>query len=220
MATESDVVASQKVDGMKEFWDNRYGEPIYAYGESPNAFFQQQLEALQPGTILLPADGEGRNGVYAARMGWEVSCNDLSLSGERKARRLAADYKVSLHFRVGDFLTLDYGNERFNAVAFIFAHFPSVVRSAIHKKAIELLAPGGVILLEAFTPDHLKFSAVNPKAGGPQDPAMLYTAEILREDFATLDIEVLEEIETELNEGLYHCGRSAVVRMVARKPMV
>lgn len=205
---------------MKEFWDNRYGEPIYAYGESPNAFFQQQLEGMEPGSILLPADGEGRNGVYAARMGWEVSCNDLSHSGERKALRLATDYKVQMDYRVGDFLELDYGNDRFNAVALVFAHFPPSVRKSIHRKVMGLLLPGGVVILEAFTPDHLRFSAANPKAGGPQDEALLYSAELLRDDFAGLDFELLEEVEVELNEGLYHCGRSAVVRMVARKPMV
>ncbi len=202
---------------MKEFWNERYSAPEYAYGIAPNEFFARELASLKPGKILFPGEGEGRNAVYAAESGWEVSAFDLSESGKKKADQLAASKGVNLEYRVGNLTEISYPTESFDALVLIFAHFPASLREGFHRKLYSFLKPGGILILEGFSKDHLKFSSVNPLAGGPKDPSMLFSEEELRSDFKEMEILSLEEKEVELKEGLYHSGKSAVIRLVARK---
>ena len=202
---------------MKEFWNERYSAPEYAYGIAPNEFFAGVLAGLKPGKILFPAEGEGRNAVYAAEAGWEVSALDLSEEGKKKADQLAASRGVSMDYQVGNLSEMSYPAESFDALVLIFAHFPASLRESFHRKLFTFLKPGGVLILEGFSKDHLKFSSVNPLAGGPKDPSMLFSEEELRSDFKEMEILNLEEKEVELKEGLYHSGKSAVIRLIAMK---
>lgn len=202
---------------MLEFWNDRYNENEYAYGEYPNVFFKEELDKLRPGKLLLPADGEGRNAVYAATKGWDVSAFDQSEAGKAKAHQLAKKKNVTIDFQIHDLLELAYPPESFDVIALIYVHTPPSIRTKIHRGLCKLLKPGGKLILEGFHKDHLKYNSVNPKAGGPKMADLLFSYEELKEDFSDLDINMLEEITTHLDEGEYHVGQSAVIRMVATK---
>lgn len=203
---------------MKDFWNQRYAASAYAYGTEPNAFFKAMLDALAPGRILLPAEGEGRNAVYAARRGWEVTAFDISEAGRDKALKLAAGRGVAINYLIGDFPEAALSAGGFDAVALIFAHFPEIRRQDFHQRLAQLLARGGRVILEGFSREHLAFSAENPEAGGPKDPAMLFDNAMLEADFSSLETQLLETREVVLDEGLYHRGLSSVVRYVGRRP--
>jgi len=202
---------------MKAFWNQRYSESTYAYGKAPNAFFKSALQTIQPGRVLLPAEGEGRNAVYAAGMGFEVVAFDISEMARAKALRLAEERNVELTYFVANLPELDLPSDSFDAVALIYAHFPPAQRRAFHLELVRVLRPGGQIILEAFSKAHLAFNRVNPSAGGPQEIELLYSEAELLNDFSELDIVLCETVEVDLNEGVYHVGRSSVVRLIATK---
>jgi 2-polyprenyl-3-methyl-5-hydroxy-6-metoxy-1,4-benzoquinol methylase len=199
---------------MKEFWNERYGQAEYIYGEAPNQFFKSEIDKLTPGKLLMPADGEGRNGVYAATQGWDVACFDQSEEGQKKANKLAAKHGVTINYIVASFGQLPYHPGQFDAIGLIFAHFPMPERRDFYRELMGYLKPGGVIILESFSKNHLKHSDVNPKAGGPRDPNMLFSIAEAAAEFAPLETLFLEEMEVELREGDHHVGLSSVVRYV------
>jgi cyclopropane fatty-acyl-phospholipid synthase-like methyltransferase len=197
-----------------DFWNTRYAEAGYAYGTEPNAFLVSQGNHLKPGMqALAVADGEGRNGVWLAQQGLDVLSVDASAVGLRKARELAADRGVSIRTEQVDLTTWQWPEQEFDVVVAIYAHFPPGVRARMHRAMFEALKPGGVLILEAFTPDQLKY-----KSGGPPVAEMLYTADMLKIDFAGGEILQIQESITELAEGRYHRGPAAVVRLVLRRP--
>ncbi|WP_081212190.1 class I SAM-dependent methyltransferase [Salegentibacter sediminis] len=202
---------------MKDFWNERYSEKEYVYGKKPNTYFQEKLDELRPGRILLPAEGEGRNAVYAARMDWEVFAFDISKEGKKKARKLAREYKVDFDYQVGKLEELDYKKEEFDAVALIFAHFPKDIREHYFQQFDKYLRPGGVVIFEGFSREQIEFQKQNPQSGGPKDAEMLYTKEELEAAFSGYKFEEFEELEVELEEGEYHKGKAAVIRFLARK---
>ncbi|HEY9169990.1 MAG TPA: methyltransferase domain-containing protein [Lutibacter sp.] len=197
---------------MKNFWNERYGVQEYIYGKTPNVFFAEQLPTLKPGEILLPGEGEGRNAVFAALKGWQVRAFDTSEAGKRKAEKLAKENNVDIDYLIDDALTVHYPPNSFNTIAFIYAHFPPAIRKEIHQKAITWLKPGGKILLEVFNPKQLQNNSC-----GPKDLAMLYTEEMLRDDFEGLTINLLETKTIELNEGKHHKGKADIIQFVATK---
>lgn len=202
---------------MQSFWNERYGAPEYAYGKAPNVFLASQLPEFPTGRILFPAEGEGRNAVFAARLGWEVHAFDYSEAAQTKALQLAEEYAVGLQYIVADVRELNYDPASFDAIAIIFAHFPSSIRTHCHQLWDRLLKPGGVLLLEVFSKDHLRYNA-DGKAGGPREADLLYDVAELEAAFGHYDILEARQVETELSEGLYHNGLSSVVQLVARKP--
>ncbi|PRX50699.1 class I SAM-dependent methyltransferase [Salegentibacter salegens] len=108
---------------MKDFWNERYADKDYVYGQAPNEYFKEKIDEMRPGKILLPAEGEGRNAVYAALQQWEVSAFDISEKGKEKALNLANNQSVEIDYKVGDLPELDYKDEQFDVIALIFAHF-------------------------------------------------------------------------------------------------
>ena len=200
---------------MIAFWDKRYNEKEYAYGERPNAFLEQQLDKLTPGVIILPCDGEGRNGVYAATKGWEVFAFDLSEAGRTKAMDLAAKNKTRINYAISDVAQAHYSPASTDLVALIYAHLPAQIRREVHKKCIDWLKPGGQIILEAFNPNQLENNS-----GGPKELSMLYTKEMLLEDFKDLKIEVLQTIQYRLDEGKYHQGNADLIQFIGVKPFL
>lgn len=201
----------------KDFWNERYSQAEFAYGEKPNEYLKDKLSTLQAGAILFPAEGEGRNAVYAAQLGWKVSAFDTSSEGKNKAVKLAQKHQVQIDYRVGDLSSLHYANEQFDAIALIYAHFAAPLKSVYHQHFSNYLKKGGLIILEAFSKKHLEYIAKNEKVGGPKDLAMLYSMEEIKADFENFEILELTETEVELHEGLYHNGLGSVIRFVGKK---
>ena len=198
-------------------WNDRFSREDFAYGIEPNQYLKDQLGKLKTGKILFPAEGEGRNAVYAARMGWTVSAFDISIEGKNKATRLAADNQVTIDYRLGELQTLDFKTGEFDAIALIYAHFPAKIKSSVHRMLDGYLRKGGTIIFEAFSKNHLDYLAKNKNVGGPKDIDMLFSREELLSDFKNYEIIELEEKEIELNEGLFHNGTGSVIRFVGRK---
>ncbi|SNR58905.1 bifunctional 2-polyprenyl-6-hydroxyphenol methylase/3-demethylubiquinol 3-O-methyltransferase UbiG [Flavobacterium sp. ov086] len=200
-----------------ERWNDRYSNEEFAYGEEPNNYFKEQIEKLNPGTILFPAEGEGRNAIYAAKLGWKVSAFDISEEGKNKALKLAEANNVTIDYQVGELETLDYHTEQFDAIALIYAHFPAEIKSEIHRTLETYLRKNGIIIFEAFSKKHLEYLAINDKVGGPKDIESLFSIEEIQADFPNYEIIELTEKEIELNEGLFHNGKGSVIRFVGRK---
>ena len=201
----------------QDIWNQRYAQASYAYGELPNVFFESALKDLHPGKLLLPAEGEGRNAVYAAKMGWQVDAFDLSESGKNKALALAEKNHVSIHYQVADVANIQFPFESFDAIALIYAHFPAEDKSAYHKQLSQYLKIGGMLIFEAFGKSHVSYQAENPAVGGPKSLEMLFSIEELENDFKGFEFYYLKEEIVDLNEGLYHKGKGAVVRMIGKK---
>ena len=201
-----------------EFWDKRYSVSEYVYGEHPNSYLKEQLQALPVGSILLAGEGEGRNGVYAAKLGWKVSAYDLSVEGKMKAERLARKHNVEIDYHVGELHELDYTNEQFDVIALIFTHFPSKSREAIHKELANHLRPGGTIIMEVFSKKQIHYQVKGDSGGGPKNIDMLYSIEDIRSDFENFEVIELQETEKHLSEGDHHNGLSVVIRFVGKKP--
>lgn len=197
---------------MKDFWNDRYAQQEFIYGVDPNNFLRENLEKLPVGTIIFPCEGEGRNAVYAAKMGWQVSAFDYSDSAKEKAAALAKEHGVNLTYEVASVQEQDYLESSADVVALVYAHLPTELRIALHQKAIRWVKPGGRIILEAFNPKQFSNSS-----GGPKNEEMLYTIDMLRSDFDGLIVEKLEAVEVVLSEGRFHEGKADVVRLVARK---
>ena len=160
---------------MKAFWNQRYSEPEFAYGEAPNVFLKTQIDLLAAGKILFPAEGEGRNAVYAAKLGWEVAAFDTSEAGQKKAFVLAEKNGVAIDYIVNSFDNLPYQVAQFDAIGLVYAHFPAHLKSNFHKQLSTYLKPGGKVIFEAFSKKHLEHSSINPKAGGPKNVEMLFS---------------------------------------------
>lgn len=203
---------------QSEFWNQRYALPEYAYGKEPNVFIQQQLDLLKPGKILFPAEGEGRNAIYAAIKGWDVTAFDISNEAQRKALQLATQQKVSIEYLVGTLDELAMANHYFDAIGLCFAHMPAEHRISWHRSLVKLLKPGGILMLQGFSKAHTTYQQLNPKAGGPKEVTMLFSKEELQVDFESLQIDILQEEVRLLQEGAFHQGESALLNLVAHKP--
>ena len=204
-------------DAWKDRWDERYRTDEFAYGKEPNNYLKEQLEKLPVGAILFPAEGEGRNAVFAAGLGWDVSAFDISTEGKRKALQQAETHKVTIDYQVGELQALQYAAEQFDVIALIYAHFPADIKSLYHKTLDRYLRKGGFVIFEAFSKKHLDYIARNEHVGGPKDIAMLFSIDEIKSDFANYDIIELAEKEIELNEGSFHNGTGSVIRFVGRK---
>ena len=197
---------------MEEFWNNRYAEKDFAYGTEPNDFLKDELGKIPAGNILFVCEGEGRNAVFAAKQNWIVEAFDLSEEGKRKASLLAKQNNVFINYQIANASTIEYPENSFHVVALIYAHFPETIRKSVHEKIVRWLKPGGLVVLEAFNPNQL-----NNTSGGPKDLSMLYTKEIMADDFKELIIQQLNTETIELNEGKYHTGKAEIIRFIGKK---
>lgn len=202
---------------QKDFWNERYAQEEYIYGEKPNEYVKSKLAEISGQKILFPAEGEGRNAVYAAKNGWKVFAFDPSESGKMKAETLAKRNNVSLDYKISNVENVEYPERSFDVVVLIYAHFHSDFRREYHHKLSSFLKPGGILILEAFSQKHIQNQKINPNSGGPQNPDMLYDLEGLKEDFKNFEFVEAEEKTVNLKEGRHHLGQATVIRIFAKK---
>jgi len=195
-----------------EMWDERYANENFVYGIEPNAFFKGELYKLKVGRLLLPAEGEGRNAVFAASQSWQVSAFDLSGEGRLKAMELASKNQVEIDYEIAGFEDFTFENESFDCIALIYAHVPEEKRKVYHQLMTKYLKPGGVLILEGFSKTQL-----GKKSGGPGQIGMLFSKDNLLDDFSELKTIKMQELDVELSEGEFHQGTASVIRYVGRK---
>mgnify|MGYP003949594921 CR=1 FL=1 len=197
-------------------WDQRYAEEGYAYGTRPNDFLVAQASRIKAGgRVLCLAEGEGRNAVHLATLGFEVVAVDTSPVGLEKARSLADSQGVSISTVHADLADYDLGVDAWDAIISVFAHVRPPLRRELHAAIFRALRPEGVFLLEAYTPRQPEM----PGNGGPpaSRPDMFMTANGLTEELVGLKLHVCQEVERDIHEGRYHNGMSAVVQVVGRR---
>jgi SAM-dependent methyltransferase len=202
-------------------WSKRYSDAgeDYLFGTAPNRFLAHRVTLLRNGrNALSVADGEGRNSVWLAEQGLDVTAIEISAVAIEKARRLAAGRQVDVHFMLADMLAPGWPpielHDAFDWVIGIFIQFVDPVWRERQLQAMkQLTRPGGRILLQGYTPKQIEYGT-----GGPSAVENLYTPEILREAFGDWEIEELVDYEEDVSEGLGHKGRSALIGLVARKP--
>lgn len=197
---------------MIEFWNERYSEKNYAYGIEPNSFFKEQLKKLPKGKILFPAEGEGRNAVYAAQQGFEAFAFDNSKEAKNKAELLAIEKKVRLNYEISGLEDVNYDVNSFDVLVLIFAHFPANIRKQYGAKLLSSLKPNGYIVFEAFGKEQILLNS-----GGPKQVDMLFSEEEIKKEFSNIDFISLETVETDLDEGPFHQGKANVVRLLGKK---
>lgn len=197
-------------------WDRRYAGDDYVFGTAPNAFLASEADRLAAGTSALAvADGEGRNGVWLAERGLDVLSVDASAVALAKARRLAESRGVRISTELVDLTAWDWPAEAFDAVVAIFIQFVGPAgREAIFAGMRRALKPGGLLLLQGYRPEQLAYGT-----GGPKAIENLYTRDLLERAFGDFEILSLREHDDEVQEGSGHSGRSALIDLVARKPV-
>ena len=200
---------------MSDFWNERYATDAYIFGTAPNVFLASQVDLIHPGMRALAiADGEGRNGVWLAEHGAQVHAIDVSPPALEKARKLAAERGVALETEQVDVLNWTWPDAAYDLVAAIFIQFaPPPARDRIIAGIRRTLKPGGLLILQGYTPKQIEFAT-----GGPPNAANMYTADLLRDWFGDWEIRHLAEHEAFISEGSHHHGMSALIDLVARKP--
>ena len=193
-------------------WDERYAGVEYIYGTEANDFLKANIDTLPPGRALCLAEGEGRNAVYLAQQGYAVTAVDSSSVGLQKAQKLADMKGVKLTTVHSDLAHYHIEPNSVDAIISIFCHVPADIRRDLHRQVVAGLRPGGVFLLEAYTPKQLEY-----KTGGPPVPELTMTLAQLREELAGLNFILAREIDRQVVEGTFHTGLGAVVQVIAQK---
>jgi cyclopropane fatty-acyl-phospholipid synthase-like methyltransferase len=195
-------------------WDERYASEEFYFGTKPNDFLVSQRLLLKPGmSCLAVADGEGRNGVWLAQQGLRVLSVEGSPVALEKARKLAEQRGVIVEFEQADLSQWQWGENRFDMVAAIFIQFADpALREQMFAGIRRCLKPGGLLLLQGYTPRQLEY-----KTGGPPAAENMYTEALLREAFGDMEIIHLSEHDDHVSEGAGHSGISALIDLVARK---
>lgn len=201
----------------KTQWNERYSQQAYAYGVNPNEYFKQILQSLPVGNLLLPAEGEGRNAVYASKLGWKVSAFDISEQAKVKAMQLAKIHEVEFDYQIGELESFNYAANQFDVIALIYAHLPAEIKSSTYRQFDQLIKKDGFVIAEVFSKNHLTYVAENPSVGGPRNAEMLFSTDEFMHYFKGYKVIELVEQEIELHEGMFHQGKGSVIRFVAQK---
>jgi SAM-dependent methyltransferase len=194
-------------------WDERYADSDYLFGTAPNDFLKSVADRLAPNSrILCLADGEGRNGVYLATLGHKVTAVDRSRVGLEKAKKLAEQKQVSIETIEADLAEYDLGVESWDCIVSIFFHIPTEVRNHIYPRIITALKPGGILILESYTPEQL-----NHGTGGPLIADLMLTKDGLAHYFNAMTLEHLVELERVVIDGTGHTGMASVVQLLTMR---
>ena len=203
---------SDVVTQLKSFWDSRYKGDEYAYGTEPNDYLVAQTGLIpKGGRVLCLADGEGRNSVFLAAQGFQVTAVELSHEGIEKAKRLAAARGVTVTFIEEDVNSVDIKPGHWDAIVSIFLHLPKKLRQALHSKILLGLAPGGVYIYEAYTLDQL-----GKGTGGPKEAQVLAEPKAVLEDFPQDRVHHFFAGERPIHEGPLHSGAGAVAQVTIK----
>lgn len=199
---------------MKNQWDIRYNTEEFVYGNAPNDFLRETASHIpKGGEVLCLAEGEGRNAVFLAQHGYNVTAVDASAVGLQKAQKLAEANQVSIKTVVADLNDFEIEPQRWDGIVSIFCHLPEPLRSKVYRNVVSGLATNGVFIMEAYTPRQLKH-----KTGGPPVVELLYEPEAMKKLLTGLDFIIYREVEREIYEGKLHKGLSAVLQVLAKKP--
>lgn len=193
----------------KSMWDDEYNTNEYMYGKEPNDFLKDNYSAIPKGKVLLIAEGEGRNAVFLAKLGYQVTAVDISSVGLEKASKLATESGVEIKTVCEDLQTFDLGNKKWEGVISISCHLPPDLRKDLSKRIESALKPNGVFFMEGYTPEQLKY-----KSGGPPIAEMMTSRKTLIEEFPNLQFSHLKELVREVVEGVNHFGLAAVVQAI------
>ena len=196
-------------ESMKARWNERYDRNMYIYGKEPAAFLKQKIDSLKKGKALVLAMGEGRNAVYLAQNGFDVTGADISDVAIEKCNKLAEERNTTVNAVVADLTNYDMGEAQFDLVTKFYYYEPS-----IFPQIIDALKPGGMFILEQFSIDHLKYRETS--RFGPRNPDYLIKPNELLDHFKSLRILYYEDTVVELDEGM-HKGTAAVIRLIAQK---
>ena len=197
----------------KTFWNERFGEPGFMYGDQPNDFLKAQSFSLKPGgRILCLAEGEGRNGVYLATQGYDVTCVDFSESGLKKTQQLSDTHGVSVCTECADLSHYEIEQDAWDGIVMIFGHFNEDLRASLYQRIRKGLKRGGTLLMEVYSKAQLSHGT-----GGPKSIEYLYDKQELEAAFSDFNSVSIEELTREINEGAYHNGMSATIQVKAIK---
>lgn len=194
-------------------WDERYSQPGFAYGTEPNEFLAVAAGRIPAGPVLSLGEGEGRNAAFLAGLGHRVVAVDQSEVGLAKARRMAADRGLTIETVCSDLAGYAIEPGAWAGIVSVFCHLPRRVRKPLHTAAVRGLRPGGVLVLEAYTP-----AQIGRGTGGPRDPDMLPTLAELTVELTGLEFAHARELDREVREGTYHTGVASVVQVVGVRP--
>jgi len=190
-------------------WDKEYDIDEYVYGKLPNDFLKAHYKVIPKGNVLLLAEGEGRNAVFLAKLGYKVTAVDLSSVGLKKAEKLAEQNNVTINTIVADLAEFDLGKNKWDGIISIYCHLPEPLRQSLYKRVEVALKPSGVFLLEGYRPKQLEY-----KTGGPPVAAMMISKETLLTELSNLTFSHLEELDREVHEGINHHGLGAVTQAI------
>ena len=198
-----------------DFWNKRFAIAEYSYGQEPNDFLRANAQVIAKGPVLCLAEGEGRNGVHLAELGYAVTGVDFSAEGQKKALALAQEHGTHINYELCDLTTYDLGEGRWSGVVSIWAAFAEPARSNLLGRVFRSLRPGGVFLYEGYSPEQLRFGT-----GGPKDIAQLASLRELTAALESVGFELVsaQQIERHVHEGTLHTGPSSTVQILAKRP--
>jgi len=193
-------------------WDAEYQQEDFVFGTAPNDFLAEAYDFFPKGKILSIGEGEGRNAVFLARMGYDVTGLDAVSSGFAKGQKLAESHNVSVHWQLADLNDFLWEPSRWDGILSIFCHLPSELRKRVHTQAAQALRPNGVFMLEAYAPEQIRYGT-----GGPKSLDMLPDLTTLLADFPTLKVLHARTLERGVVEGHRHTGLAMVNQVILRK---
>ncbi|MEQ6292550.1 class I SAM-dependent methyltransferase [Vogesella sp. GCM10023246] len=197
-----------------DFWTPRFAGPDYAYGDAANDFLREQAGRLSPGSrILSLGEGEGRNAVYLAGLGHQLTAVDAAWTGLAKLLQRAAAANLAITATLADLGDYELGHKQWDAIISVFCHLPSALRRQVLARAVQALKPGGLLIMEGYTPRQLAFGT-----GGPKETDLLLEPDTLRAELTGLELLHFVELQREVIEGRLHTGMAAVLQVVGRKP--
>jgi SAM-dependent methyltransferase len=193
------------------FWNEMYANDDYAYGTKPNDFLAS-VDLPPNKRILCLAEGQGRNAVYLASQGHQVSMIDYSEVGLQKANALADKHDVHIETILADLANYDFESNSWDVIVIIFGHFPESVRTNLYPKLYDALAPNGILISETYSKEQIKF-----QTGGPKDPSMMASEDDLKDLLSCFESLNIISTERMIQEGSYHSGLSSVIQVLAKK---
>jgi SAM-dependent methyltransferase len=198
-------------------WNEKFDRPDHLYGTEPNDFLKGSFDWItKAGKVISLGEGEGRNAVFLAQMGYEVLAVDSSSVGLEKARKLSRSKNVQVATEEADLKSFDLGSKKWDGVVMIFCHLPSALRAPLWNRISNGLKPGGILLMELYSPKQLEATHEGRSIGGPKDLDLMVTVEEVRAAFPAAEFEIRREVDRDIHEGIGHRGPSHTVQVLAR----